>query len=129
MLLVSRLIEKYDNTLENQEKNLKDKIEEICLYIQNHFTEHISLDELCRLYDISKSTLLRDFTKYKGLTPYKYLQSVRIAKAKKLLRKGNTIAETSAEIGFVDQSHFTKFFIMFIGVSPAAYQNIFKNNK
>lgn len=47
-------------------------------------------DNLCKCSGLSKSTLLRAFTKSKGVTPYRYLQAVRIDKAKKLLEQGCT---------------------------------------
>ena len=42
----------------------------------------ITLDRLCRCAHLSKSTLLRAFTREKGVTPYRYLEAVRIGEAK-----------------------------------------------
>lgn len=61
----------------------------------------------------------------KGL-PYRYLQTVRISRAKELLEQGVSTIDTAVQTGFSDQSHFSSFFHMFIGLSPAAYRRIFK---
>ena len=96
--------------------------------MSEHFAEHITLDNLCKCSGLSKSTLLRAFTKSKGVTPYRYLQTIRIGKAKELLGKGVSSVDAAIQTGFSDQSHFTNFFHMFIGLSPAAYRRILKED-
>ncbi len=104
------------------------EIERACAFMAENFAERITLEELCRCSGMSKSTLLRAFTKEKGVTPYRYLQSVRIGEAKKLLERGVSPSDAALQTGFSDQSHFSNFFSMFIGLSPAAYGRIFKGN-
>ena len=77
----------------------------------------------------SKSSLLRAFTRAKGMTPYRYLQSVRIGAARKLLEEGNSLIDTALKTGFSDQSHFSKFFNMFIGLTPGSYRDIFQKHQ
>ena len=74
-----------------------------------------------------KSTLIRAFTKQKGITPYRYLENIRINEAKKLLAKGVSPVDAAIQMGFSDQSHFTNYFSRFIGLSPGAYRDIFCN--
>ena len=76
---------------------------------------------------MSKSTLLRAFVRSKGVTTYSYLESIRIGKAKKLLKQGVPPVEAALQTGFSDQSHFTNYFNRFIGLSPGMYRDIFKN--
>lgn len=85
--------------------------------MSEHFAEHITLEELCKRSGLSKSTLLRAFAKSKGITPYRYLQTVRISKAKELLEQGVSPVDAAIQTGFSDQSHFSSFFHMFIGLS------------
>ena len=42
-----------------------------------------------------------------------------------MLESGTSIIETAMETGFVDQSHFSKFFKNFIGLTPRQYMKIF----
>ena len=67
------------------ENECNKEMEVICRFLEEHFTESISLEELCNLAGVSKSSLLRSFTKEKGMTPYRYLQSIRINAARILL--------------------------------------------
>lgn len=92
--------------------------------MEQHFADGIYLDQICRYAGLSKSTLLRAFTKFKGVTPYSYLENIRIGKAKKLLEQGVPPIEAAMQTGFSDQSHFTNYF-RFIGLAPGLYRDIF----
>ncbi|MEY8392665.1 AraC family transcriptional regulator [Lachnospiraceae bacterium] len=126
LLLISLLIEQYGQPFSAGIPECSKEIEETLVFMSEHFAEHITLEELCKRSGLSKSTLLRAFTKSKGLTPYRYLQNVRINKAKELLEQGVSPVDAAIQTGFSDQSHFSSFFHMFIGLSPAAYRRIFK---
>lgn len=102
------------------------EIEDICTYMGEHFSERISIGDLCELTALSKATLIRSFTKEKGISPYRYLENIRLGAAKRLLEKGISPVETAIETGFADQSHFTNFFRDYIGLTPRQYANIFK---
>lgn len=127
-IFISMLIERYGQPFNNCNSNCSDKINAVCDFIENNYTNHISLEELCEYSKLSKSTLIREFTKSKGITPYRYLQSVRISKAKALLEAGVSPADAALQTDFSDQAHFTNIFHMHIGISPAAYKRIFKRN-
>ena len=100
-------------------------IRAVCIFLEEHYAERISLDDLGRLAGLDKYYLLRAFTRVKGITPYRYLENVRIARAKALLETGVPPVEAALSAGFADQSHFTKFFKCFIGLTPKQYQRIF----
>lgn len=102
------------------------EIEDICTYMGEHFSEKISITDLCELTALSKATLIRSFTREKGISPYRYLENIRLGAAKKLLEKGVPPVEAAMETGFSDQSHFTNFFKDYIGLTPRQYANIFK---
>jgi AraC-like DNA-binding protein len=97
----------------------------VCDYIHDHYPEHISLDTLSSIAQMNKYSLLRAFTKIKGITPYRYLETIRINEAKKLLEKGSAPLDSALQTGFVDQSHFTNRFKESIGLTPGQYQSIF----
>lgn len=128
LLLLSLLIEQYGQPFSKIDTAHNKEIEHACAFMTENFAERITLEELCKCSGMSKSTLLRAFTKEKGVTPYRYLQSVRISEAKKLLERGVPPSDAALQAGFSDQSHFSNFFNMFIGLSPAAYGRIFKGS-
>lgn len=126
---MTQLIKQYSQPFSDCVSFGSEEIESTCKFINEHFSEHLTLNDLCRCSGLSKSTLLRAFTGSKGVTPYRYLQSVRIDKTKKLLEQGASPIDAAMQTGFSDQSHFTNFFNMFIGLSPAAYRRIFREDK
>ena len=125
LLLISLLIQNYGQPFENCIPECSREIEKACEYMEQHFTERIYLDQICRYAGLSKSTLLRAFTKSKGITPYRYLETIRINEAKKLLAEEVPPVEVAIRTGFSDQSHFTNYFNQFIGLAPGIYREIF----
>ena len=102
------------------------EINAICNFLEKNYAENISLNDLCQLTGLSKYYLLRSFTRQKGISPYSYLETIRIAKAKVLLEQGFLPIEAALQTGFTDQSHFSNFFKRFIGLTPKQYMKIFK---
>ena len=101
------------------------QIQSLCTYMEEHFSDNLSLDELTAMTTFGKSYLLRSFTKQIGVSPYRYLQTIRLDKAKHFLEQGIAPVDAAAMAGFSDQSRFTNFFKEFIGLTPRQYQKIF----
>ncbi|MEF2967318.1 AraC family transcriptional regulator [Paenibacillus sp. M1] len=101
------------------------EVRTVCEYIESHYARSITLNELQGLTGVSKYHLLRLFTRQKGISPYRYLEMIRIGQAKKLLAQGTPPVEAAMQTGFSDQSHFTNFFKKLIGLTPKQYMSIF----
>ena len=129
LLLLSLLIQQYGQPFENCVPECRDEIERACAFMEQHYAERIYLDQICRHAGLGKSALLQAFTKAKGVTPYSYLENIRIGKAKKLLEQGMPPIEAALQTGFSDQSHFTNYFNRFIGLAPGVYREIFLDRK
>lgn len=130
LFLISELIQNYGQSFEDCVPECRKEIERACKFMECHYRERICLEQICGYAALSKSTLLRAFTKSKGVTPYRYLINIRINKAKKLLEQGVLPIEAAIETGFSDQSHFTNYFSSFIGIAPGIYRDIFcRKNK
>lgn len=127
LLMISLLLQRYCNPFEECIADCPREIENTCRFIDEHFAEPISLEQLCVCAGLSKSALLRAFTRTKGITPYRYLQTIRVEMAKKLLEQGTPLIDAALQTGFSDQSHFTRSFSMFIGMAPGLYRDIFKD--
>ena len=97
--------------------------------MEAHFAEHISLEDICRYAGLSKSALCRAFLKEKGITPYRYLENVRVNEARRLLEQGTAPLEAAVRTGFSDQSHFTNYFSRFTGLAPGVYRDMFREKK
>lgn len=127
LLLLSMLIRQYGQPFESCVPECREELDIACRFMEHHFAERISLSDICRAAGLSRSALLRAFTRSKGVTPYSYLINIRIGEAKKLLERGMLPIDAALQTGFSDQSHFTNCFSRFIGISPGAYREIFQN--
>lgn len=120
LLLISMLIQQYGQPFACCIPECRQEIELACEYMKQHFAERIYLDQIYRYTGLSKSTLLRAFTKSKGVTPYRYLETIRISEAKKLLGQGMAPVDAAIQTGFADQSHFRIILTALSGLHPAA---------
>lgn len=128
--LLEQLIEEYteqEMLITKSEENTE--IKSVCDFLEKNYMKNTTLDDLCSLTGLSKYYLLRSFTKQKGISPYRYLETIRVDKAKKLLEQGVIPIEAALQTGFTDQSHFSNFFKKFIGLTPKQYMNIFKDSR
>ena len=82
LIFLSMLFQNYGQAFEDRIPECREEIENACAYMEQHFAEHLSLAQICHAIGLSKSTLLRAFTKTKGITPYRYLETIRINEAK-----------------------------------------------
>lgn len=96
-------------------------------YLQDNFAEGVSLDRLARLVNLSRFHLARAFSREVGLPPHAYQTQVRVSRAKPLLLAGLPISRVAREVGFADQSHFTRRFKNLVGVTPGRYLDNGKN--
>ena len=125
LLLLSRLLRLCGQPREAPAPAGREAVERACAYMERHYGERVTLDRLCGEAGLSRSALLRAFAREKGVTPYHYLENLRIGQARKLLEQGVPPAEAALRTGFSDQSHFTNYFSRFIGLAPGAYREIF----
>lgn len=92
-------------------------------YINEHYDENLTLDDLAASCNISKSEILRCFKATLQTTPYRYLMDYRIKKAADLLaEKELSIGEIAALTGFHQQSYFGKCFRERFNCSPSEYR-------
>ncbi|WP_323090192.1 AraC family transcriptional regulator [Allobaculum sp. JKK-2023] len=127
--LIALLVEHYSQPFVFAVPEDHEEVERACAFMEAHYAKPINLDQLCRYTAVSKSTLLRAFAGAKGVTPYSYLQNIRIGKARQMLEHGDSLVETALRTGFYDQSHFTNCFNRLIGLAPGVYRKIFQDPK
>lgn len=125
ILLIEELLQNYTQEIQSEASVTPEPVAVICEYLEAHYDQKITLDQLCQIVHLNKHSLVRQFTREKGITPYRYLETFRIVKAKELLEQGCSLIETADRTGFYDQSHFTNYFSRFIGLTPNQYRSIF----
>ncbi len=90
-------------------------------YLHSHFQEDVTIDDLVQITQLNRYYLMRSFRKIVGIPPYSYLIQIRIQYAKQLITQGKSIIDVALETGFFDQSHFTRHFKGFTGITPKQY--------
>jgi len=85
------------------------------------------MKEMAAMAKLSSTQFNARFRELLRMSPSEYIPKLRIEVAQKLLSTSNkSIAETAAEAGFYDQSHFTKRFRRVTGMTPLAYRKQFR---
>ena len=94
-------------------------------YLDEHYTEKISLDGLSGLFFIDKFYLSKIFKDAYGTTINAYILSRRITEAKKLLRFTDlSIDEIGSRVGMNDANYFSRSFKKLEGISPSEYKRL-----
>jgi len=92
-------------------------------YIEENLSSAITLEKLAHEANTSKYHFCRLFKKHIGLSPMKFVISLRIMKAKNLLRMPNShISSVASDVGFNDLSSFIVQFKKFTGTTPSQYK-------
>ena len=95
-------------------------------YIEQHFSERVTVKYLAELGNVSISSFNRIFKKETGKTPIDYLIEVRIEKSKRLLRRKDIpIVEIAIRCGFSSSSHFSYCFSRLMGITPSEYRSAY----
>lgn len=95
-------------------------------YIEQHFSDTITVKQLAELGNMSVSTFNRSFKRETKLTPIEYLIEIRIQKSKKLLRRKEIpITEVAMRCGFGSSSHFASCFSKFYKITPTDYRKAY----
>jgi YSIRK-targeted surface antigen transcriptional regulator len=93
-------------------------------YVQKHLYENISVSDLSGVLDVNPNYLSELFKKEVGVTLSEYMQKEKIEEAKRLLTSTlHPILDISTRLSFHDQSHFTKLFKKFTGMTPKKYRD------
>jgi transcriptional regulator GlxA family with amidase domain len=92
-------------------------------WLQSNITSAVSVTNLAGQFRLTPRTLNRRFKRATGMTPLSYLQSLRIAGAKDLLRHSNlTVGDIAWQLGIQDVSYFSQLFRRHSGMSPLRYR-------
>ncbi len=102
-------------------------VKRACEYLMEHYAENVFLEQLARLVGLSPFHFSRVFSEQVGMPPHAFQTQVRVARAKTLLLRGESISQVADQTGFADQSHLTRHFKRLIGVTPGQYQQNSKN--
>ena len=81
----------------------------------------ISLNWIAESLGVSTSYLIDVFKPYTSMTPHQYFTSIKISRAKELLRRGLAVKEVAFCLGFKDEYYFSRLFKNKTGLSPSRW--------
>ena len=89
-------------------------------YVNVHFKDRITLEEMARLSSMSKASFCSLFKTLTGQTFKEYLSRIRIEKVSEMIRNGEKVSVAALASGYDDFSTFYRNFKKFKGVSPGS---------
>lgn len=110
--------------LDSEDQEKQRLVNDIKLYIENHYNEDLTLDQIAESFYISTATLSRIFKEFIDDTPINFLIHHRLDKAKSLIVENPdlTIKEVAETIGYKDPLYFSKLFKKHYGESPTFFR-------
>ena len=105
--------------LQSRERSAAARVRD---YIEACHERDIGLSELAAVSGLSRAHMIRSFRREFFITPHAYLTDLRIRKARRLLRLGQSPAEVALACGFADQAHLTRHFKARNGVTPGQFR-------
>lgn len=102
---------------------MKDRIAEIIMYMNEHVSDELTIEDVAAHFHYSKYHFSREFKLHTGFSASDYLSSIKIEKAKQnLLKKNQTITESSFDVGYSSLGTFSTTFAKKTGLSPREYK-------
>ncbi len=93
-------------------------------YFSEHISERLTLDEICRKVNYSKSFLCKTFKEQTGESLFTCFNRLKIAEAKRLLGETNlSAAKISKLIGLTDAKYFNTLFKKYTGTTPVQFRS------
>ena len=120
---LSLLAEFFTSMDKSLRRNEKSRIAPALDHIERHYTEEIEIESLAQKCFVSQAHLFRLFKEEVGVSPIRYRNSLRIERAKALLRDGEcSVGEIASMLGFESIYYFSRVFKSLTGVSPLEYK-------
>lgn len=93
-----------------------------------HWSQQLDLAQIERAIPRSRSQVIRSFRNTTGLTPGAYLRQLRVQKSRHLIGQ-MPLADLAQQLGFSDQSHFSREFKRVFGIAPGRFGRVVLGNK
>ena len=100
------------------------KIMQMKLYVLEHYTEHITLQDMAKQFGFNSNYVSELFKKESGIGFIAYLNTIRITKAKSLLLESDATVEViSNQVGYTSASHFSRLFKKMTGKTISEFRS------
>lgn len=118
---------KLSNIKRSGAEKSSDAVNKIVSYIENHYTEQITVEDVARKLGYSESHIHRIFKNATGMGIIKYVNRYRVEQAcKELIYTDKKITRIALDNGFEHGKNFSKVFRDCMGMSPTDYRKYAK---
>lgn len=122
-----RLLYQYGYVVKNEnassDSEMERKLKTVIAFIQEHYTEDMSIGEIARVCHFSQAHFMNFFKKFAGMTCVEYINHYRLSRAAEtLVTTDLPVMETALENGFHNISYFNKLFRREFGATPREYR-------
>ncbi len=108
-------------------KTRTEFIRNVTKYLDEHYMEPVTLQELGRTFHISHYHLSHLYKQETGLSPMRYVMHRRIGEAQNMLMNSEMqVSKISARVGFEDNCYFSSTFKKQVGLTPSEYRRYFR---
>jgi AraC-like DNA-binding protein/quercetin dioxygenase-like cupin family protein len=107
--------------MQNQLRSDDSLMKNILHYVDVNIYNIITIHEICDVFNISLSGFKHKFKEYSGVTPRDYINSMKIKKAKELLKSGKSVTETAMLLSFNTSDYFSVVFKKYTACSPSKF--------
>jgi AraC family transcriptional regulator of adaptative response/methylated-DNA-[protein]-cysteine methyltransferase len=113
------------NTQTNFKQSSEDylRIEQAILYLENHFREQPSLEDVAANIGLSEFHFQRLFTRWAGVSPKRFLQFLTKEGAKDLLSHSENLLDTTHQVGLSSLGRLHDLFVTTEAVTPGEYKS------
>lgn len=122
-ILLQELYLLYGDIPDSSKERILTPVEQILNYINENYSQQITLDNLAEKYFLNKSYICRIFRKTMGISLVTYLQYKRILEAQNmLLNSDKSIIDIAMDCGFSNVQHFYRVFKKITNLTPSEYK-------
>ncbi len=101
------------------------RLRRVIEFMHHSLPHQVGLEDLANTAGLSPSHFSHQFRTSMGMSPYKYLRTLRIDRSKSLLKNQDlSVLEVAAAVGFDNQQHFATVFRSVVGVTPSAFRRL-----
>ena len=127
LTIISYITREKNCISKNSNISSNEKIAEACAQINSNIDKTFLISDYAEMYNMSESRFSHLFKLMTGTSPNKYVNEMRIEKAKEMLINTNfLICEIAQSVGMQSQSYFCKVFKKYTLYSPIEYRELFK---
>jgi len=120
VILLSRYFDEGSSVVDDRISKIADAI----AFIEKHFTDNLSINQLSSIAHLSDRHFTRIFSEIFDISPMEYIITLRLNYARLLLlQKDTSITEVSISCGFCDSNYFSRIFKKVCGMSPREFRN------